>query len=161
LDLLWSRQNTTAPEIIPTLATFAERLATIAESSEVSICRLAALVTRVAEYPDPGIALARHFCRDQWITGPLNRPEGFELHTHKVFTLLDEIRVNSWIRIKAIKIGVGPYNRISIEQDINTLAEEVDKRHFTRQELASWLEAAGGELDTILAMYFPDNRPNS
>ena len=65
--------------------------------------------------------------------------------------------VNSWIRIRAVKIGAEAYRYVAVEQDINTLSEEIDKRTFNADEIKFWYRAASSEFDTILGLYFQDN----
>src|SRR5207237_1331542 len=48
----------------------------------------------------PALSLAKHFCQQRWLDGPLNRPGDFEMHTHKRFRLDDLFEINSWFRCK-------------------------------------------------------------
>ena len=83
VDIVWSRgEGGAEPELQSILSDFAGRLGAISAENTVPVGRLGAVVTRVAEVLEPGLALARQFCRDRWLSGPLNRPEGFELHAH-------------------------------------------------------------------------------
>jgi len=113
---------------------------------------------RQAASDNPGLLLARQYCKDRWLRGPLNRPEGFELHAHKTFELLPRLTVNRWVRIKTAKGGFPDYRYVTIEQDINTLSEEMDIRRFGPQESAAMFRAAARELDAILGLYFPASR---
>lgn len=125
------------------------------------IARLAAVATRYATHADPGLFLARHFCKDRWEETPLNRPENFELHAHKRFTFADDFQVNSWARSKTGRLtGQGEEKLIVLfEQDLNTLAEEMTKNKITEEEVKKYFGGAAGELDHILQLYYPD--PNS
>lgn len=155
VNVLWLRREEGLGNLANTLAEFADRLATIFEESEAGVGRLAAVVTRQASIEDPGGTLARQFCRDEFLGGPLNRPEGFELHAHKRFQLLPQLTVNSWIRIKTAKGASQEYRYVTVEQDINTLGEELESRRFSRDETVAVFDAASGEVDAILEMYFP------
>ena len=96
------------------------------------IARLAALATRFSVHEKPGLFLARHFCKDRWDKAPLNRPENFELHAHKRFTLASDFTVNSWARSKTGRLsGDGDEKLIVLfEQDLNTLAEAASEKEF-------------------------------
>ncbi len=121
------------------------------------IARLAALATRFSVHEKPGLCLARHFCKDRWDKAPLNRPENFELHAHKRFTLASNFRVNSWARSKTGKLsGDGDEKLIVLfEQDLNTLAEEAPTKDFSEAEVKKFFGAAANELDSILGLYYP------
>ena len=121
------------------------------------IARLAALSTRFSPHGKPGLFLARHFCKDRWDKAPLNRPENFELHAHKRFTLTSDFTVNSWARSKTGKVsGEGDEKLIVLfEQDLNTLAEEAPGKDFSEAEVKRFFGAVATELDRILELYYP------
>ncbi len=101
------------------------------------IARLAALATRFSPLETPGLFLARHFCKDRWDKAPLNRPENFELHAHKRFTLASDFTVNSWARSKTGKLsGDGDEKLIVLfEQDLNTVKEKEPTKGFSEAEV--------------------------
>lgn len=121
------------------------------------IARLAALATRFAAHENPGLFLARHFCKDRWDEAPLNRPENFELHAHKEFTMASDFKVNSWARSKTGRLSEEEDGKpvVLFEQDLNTLAEEMPTRDFTDEEVQKFYGAAATELDSILKLYYP------
>lgn len=135
---------------------FSDRIATIAEKNKVVIGRLAAVRVSMANEPTPGRMLSNQFCREEKVlNGPLNRLEGFELHAHKVYELYQAQNVNSWIRIKTSGSPGPDYEHIFIEQDINTLAEEVNIKNFDRVNITQFFHEASNQLDSILKAYFP------
>jgi hypothetical protein len=118
--------------------------------------RLAAVVQRFAANDAPGLTLAAAFCGEAAQAGPLNRPQNFELHAHKVFAF-GELNVNSWVRNKTAHTS-GPgaaKNGILVEQDINTLAEQAASHDFRDDKIARFFSSVGEELDSILALYYP------
>ena len=121
------------------------------------IARLAALATRFSPQEKPGLFLARHFCKDRWDKAPLNRPENFELHAHKRFTLASGLTVNSWARSKTGKLSGGGDEKLVVlfEQDLNTLAEAASEKEFGKAEIKKFFGAAATELDCILGLYYP------
>lgn len=120
--------------------------------------RLAALVTRFSPHGTPGLFLARHFCQDRWDEAPLNRPENFELHAHKKFTLASGFEVNSWARSKTGRLSEDGDEKLIVlfEQDLNTLAEEASARNFCEAEIKKFFGAVATELDSILGLYYPE-----
>ncbi len=134
---------------------FSDRIATIAEKNKVVIGRLASLRVSMANEPTPGRVLSKQFCRDEILNGPLNRLEGFELHVHKVYELYQAQNVNSWIRIKTSGSPGPDYERIFVEQDINTLAEEINIKNFDRESIKRFFNETSSQLDSILNAYFP------
>lgn len=109
INLFWRKPKADAPE--PTLAQFfAEATRLLNEYREflgARVGRIAAVLKRYAQHPSPGLFLAKHFCRESWLTRPLNRPEHFELHAHKRFSLAGRFDVNSWVRSKTGKLSPG------------------------------------------------------
>ena len=118
--------------------------------------RLAAICNRLLNHEEPGKALAKHFCREDLLSGSLNRPEGFELHAHKKFTLYGREVVNSWVRNKTGLRVVSNEPVIIIVQDVNTLAEQVHEREYTDEEMKLFFTASSVELDKILSIYYPE-----
>lgn len=155
VNLTWLRTDAGRRSLRAAFSDFGGKLVRIFEEQEAGLGRLAAVAARRTTAEEPGRVLSRQFCRERWLRGPLNRPEGFELHAHKTFQLLPDLTVNSWFRIKTAKGESGEYRHIAVEQDINTLAEEMESRRFSRKDTRRMLRAAASELDAILDMYFP------
>ena len=118
------------------------------------IGRLAAVATRFAQHENPGRYLASHFCREDWFRAPFNRPDGFELHAHKRYTLAD-FEVNSWVRNKTGHLSKGQHSApiVVVEQDLNTLAEE--QHDFDDDRIRQFYDIVATELDAILQLYYP------
>ena len=87
---------------------------------------------------------------------PLNRPENFELHAHKRYALYGEEVVNSWVRNKSAYKASDEKPVILVEQDLNTLGEQVLAREYTDEEMGLFFDAASSELDHILSIYYPE-----
>jgi len=123
---------------------------------DLRVARMAAVANRFCEQSDPGIFLSRHFCQDRWLRVPLNRPENFELHAHKRFTM-DTLTVNSWARSKTGEKSSqnGTFKGILFEQDINTLKEDLDEKNFSGDEVKAFFDLALAEFDKILELYYP------
>lgn len=121
------------------------------------IRRLAAIRTIYAIHDNPGLFLARHFCKDIWDEVPLNRPENFELHAHKIFPLSDKFTVNSWARSKTGNLTEDKKKTriVLFEQDLNTLAEEAKDSSFTSEDIALFFNQIIPAFDNILYQYYP------
>ena len=121
--------------------------------------RVASIMGRIAPDPNPGRTLAEHFCQEKWLRGPLNRPGDFELHAHKRFHLDALFEVNSWIRCKAAKLEKagteGPVSVILLEQDFNSLAEELDTREINENEIRQFFAISPRALQEVVSLYFP------
>jgi len=124
------------------------------QATNAVVNRIAVVRKSLARMDQPAKAMATHFCKDRWISGPLNRPESFEIHAHKVYTLYGSLEVNSWIRCKTARINQesNPPG-ILVEQDCNTLADKV--RDFSLPEISEFLAAVPGSFDETLSLYFP------
>lgn len=158
INLYWKRlksDNDTSIDINDFYSQFADRIATIAEKNKVVIGRLAALRMSLGNESTPGRVLSKQFCREEILNGPLRGVEGFELHAHKVFELYQAQYVNSWVRIKTSGSPGPDYEHIFVEQDINTLAEEINIRNFDRANIMRFFHEASEQLNSILNEYFP------
>lgn len=127
--------------------------------TQTRIGRLAFIIKRVAENPQPARELTTHFCKENWLKGPLNRPESFELHAHKKFALTAQDTVNSWFRCKVATLNAREQTpetpAVLVEQDLNTLAEEIGTASYGDEDLKRFFDAAIGESLNILRLYFP------
>jgi len=128
--------------------------------------RLAGVVIRYAFCENPGLFLARHFCHNKWDKEPFNRPESFELHSHKTFNLFEKqghapLIVNSWVRCKSgfrKEEGGGTSKIVLVEQDINTLQDANVLKTFSPQEIDDFFKAIPEKFDEIMKLYFPEGQ---
>jgi hypothetical protein len=162
-DVRWLHQATGHEMPLNDFSGFSQRaLNAFHQAAHLRPGRVAFITTRFQPYENPGMVLARHFCRPELLSndpakkGPLNRPENFELHSHKKFQM-GRFLVNSWMRCKTGMLSVGDRNRsiIFVEQDLNTLAEVLEETEFSDDDLRDFHHLALGELETILRLYFP------
>ena len=70
-----------------------------------------------------------------------------------MFRLTDQLTVNSWVRNKTGKLTGTDRPIVVVEQDLNTLAEEM--RDFADADIQTFFDAASIEFDTILQLYYP------
>jgi len=123
------------------------------------IGRLAAVRTSFVIHENPGLFLARHFCKDTWDKAPLNRPENFELHSHKVYKLADRFNVNSWVRNKTgFLVTEEKKTRIILsEQDLNTLVDKTEGLAYDIKDIELFYNKITPEFDKVLCQYYPIN----
>lgn len=128
------------------------------EFAHARVGRIAAVVDSFSPHSSPGKFLAQHFCKNELIEAPLNRPESFELHAHKKYPLGGSFIVNSWVRNKTGIFGKGENKKdiILVQQDINTIEEETSDRKFTSDEIAGFYGSVEPEMLTILKLYYPE-----
>lgn len=139
-------------------STAIEILADYKAQLRARVDRMGAVINRTTPIDNAGRFLATHFCDKRWTEGqPFNRPDGFELHAHKVFDLNKEHRVNSWVRnITGMVKSAGATNTvIIIEQDINTLAFADHATNLTEDKLKSFFSDIPLKFDEILKLYYP------
>lgn len=117
----------------------------------VQVVRLAYVLSRTAESKDPAGALARYFLRPKLLEGPLNRPADFQLHAHKVYAPAGMPTVNSWVRWRVGALVTTGVKVITVEQDLNTLAES--DAVYDSTSVAAFIKAAPAEMDSILDLY--------
>lgn len=118
--------------------------------------RLGFIVVRSAEHENPGRLLAEHFCRPELLSnqpgkkGPLNRPEQFEIHSHKTFTL-GQFRLNSWVRFKSGTRKNRPI--LLVEEDLNTPAQDLADVQFSDDQMREFFSRTALESEAILRLY--------
>lgn len=117
--------------------------------------RLALVITRGVAIRDPASVLVRQFCSPRAMGSPLSRSDDFELHNHKRYRFRPwGATVNSWVRCRATVLVAGEPG-IMIEQDINTLEEEMEINSFDAEAIHRFLTSATEEADHVLDLYFP------
>ncbi|MBX7137354.1 MAG: hypothetical protein K1X83_05170 [Oligoflexia bacterium] len=159
LDCFWTLPQGMNASVKPTaLDTGVQMISHVVEKSNIRVGRCAVVFVRLLEHQSPGEELSRYFCNEAAKSGPLKRSENFEIHNHKVYELIDSnsaIKINSWVRCKTGGTVSGNKRVIIVEQDLNTLGEELKSRNFTSGSLKGFFKAAAKEADSILELYFP------
>lgn len=130
--------------------------------TKATISRLAYVVHRAKEQPNPATELSRHFCQERWTKTAIKRSDNFELHSHKKYKP-EAFRtdLNSWMRCKSGVLNKGPkdgktaLDAILIEQDLNTTIESADSIEFQQSDIADFFKFSFIESDSILGLYFP------
>jgi len=154
----------TSDQIAPDLALISDIFPVAREIVAGRISRVAYNRLRTFVSPDGAMALVRFFCLPEMSSrgadtpGPLSRCENFEIHAHKTYAIRPDLTINSWLRCKTgIANPEGPV--ISVEQDLNTLAEESVARSFGPEDAVSLLREMSNETDAIFSLYFPNGVP--
>jgi hypothetical protein len=125
---------------------------------KVRVSRIAFTCSRFARQKNPAKLLAEHFCKPAWIASPFNRPENFEIHSHKVFDLPGSQKINSWMHIRTAQLtGDAPPSALVIvaEQDFNTVGEISSNQNYTENDISRFFRASAKEIDKVLDRYFP------
>lgn len=133
--------------------------------TQAHAARVACVLHRMADDANPARALSSHFCKQRWTDTALNRPGDFELHAHKRFRLDDLFEINSWVRCKtAVRVEedkekgkVSAPNLILVEQDFNSLAEQMEERELRQEEIRRFFALAPAEMRHVLGLYFPND----
>lgn len=159
IDLFWLK-SVADPSNIPLDAFFREAIQRLNEYGEflgARVGRMAAVLNRYAEHPAPGLFLTRHFCQDRWLTGPLAQLENCELHTHRRLSLAERFQVNFWVRSKTGTLSSGQESSpvVVVEQDLNTLLEDMETQAFTSGDIEKFFLATVTQFDESLQLYYP------
>ena len=160
LDVYWQRLKDDSDQqqeaVSQTSSALVQKfLTSLPESTAV---RLAVLTRRVAEFEQPASVLAKHFCRSEILGGPLNRPESFEIHAHKIYEPDGLPQVNSWVRWRTGLLDDSP--AITVENDLNTLKDAASDEGISSDEIRSFLTLAPPEAERILREYLFENQPS-
>jgi hypothetical protein len=121
------------------------------------VCRLGLVLGRVCYEEQPSATLLERFCKadvfDAAIAdAPFRRSANFEIHNHKRY-VFQNVTINSWVRFRT---GTGESAPgITLEQDINTLNEDVGQNDFDADSIKEFFSYAVPEMDATLRKCFP------
>lgn len=137
------------------IQTASQILTELLEKINVNCGRIAIVINRFAIKDNPAKEIVLHFCEDNFMKEPFDRPSEFEIHSLKKYTFLEKYEVNSWVRIRS---GHLQYEKgiiksvINVQQDINTIAEET--RSYSSEEIIKFYNNIHDEFNKILKLYF-------
>jgi hypothetical protein len=127
----------------------------------VRVGRLGLVIVRLCQVEHPAQVLVERFCRDEMKDpgspdAPLRNSLNFEIHNHKRYTFpAGGLTVNSWVRCRTRALAKDQSPVLMVDQDINTLTEEMRERTFSLDDIASFYDTGVHEADAILGKYFP------
>jgi len=122
------------------------------------IGRVAVIAVRACFAEDPAQKLVERFCNESSRREPFNRSAQFEIHNFKAYRPAGgEINydINSWVRCRTAVSKHDQRSVVQVEQDLNTLAEDLELRRFDVNAMRTFFTVATRELDDILQKYFP------
>lgn len=159
IDILWQKTKKDLKEI--KIDEFFQKAFGYLEEyryeTKARIGRMAGVIKRYKKEKDPGKFLAKHFCKENYLVEPFNRPENFEIHAHKRYRIAKDFLVNSWVRNKSAKISFEneQFTVITVDQDINTLNEDINEKKFSKLKIKKFFDIIPDEFDAILNLYYP------
>lgn len=126
-------------------------------SLEVECNRVAMVIDRISLNDNAAENISSHFCKNEFLEEPIDRPSEFEIHSLKKFSFIDTFDVNSWVRIKSGRLKkedgiIRPM--INVHQDINTTSETT--KTFNETEIRTFFKNVYDEFDKILKLYIPE-----
>jgi len=156
-NVYWNKTSSEVnPEVLSVIDEMNGILRDIIKEQGVSAGRLAFILNRFAPVEDVAKMLAAHFCKEKWLATALKQPENFELHVHEKHTLgTGQFNVNTWFRVRTGHIVVDSKPAVLVQQDINTMAEELESQHFQLEQIQTFFHEAVKLGDQVLALYFP------
>jgi hypothetical protein len=125
----------------------------------VRVGRVGLVVRRVCPEESPAQALIERFCNDSSQREPFNRSATFEIHNHKEYIPRRDgvdYLINSWVRCKSAQMAADDSPVVLVEQDLNTLAGDMESRRFDADQIQAFYQLAAEEADAILRVYFPE-----
>lgn len=134
-----------------------EPLLRFPDSQEIQVGRMALVVKRSLAIEKAASTLAAQFCKPELVNeesdrSPLRHSRQFRLENLKRFASPQGL-VNSWVRCYNEQNDEN--NSIIIEQDINTLPEELETTAFQADDIDRFFAWLPEEMDRILSLYFP------
>lgn len=131
----------------------------VRSDSEVQVGRLALVVQRWLPIDNPATNLAECFFKPNLVDedserSPLRHSAEFRFDNLKKYqSPVENRQVNSWVR--CLSHTVNGRTGILVEQDINTLQEEMTATAFRPEEIRQFFAWTPAEMDLILDKYFP------
>lgn len=156
-DISWNRTSSEVnPDVHAVVDEINDILRDIIKDQVVSAGRLAFILNRFAPVEDTAKVLAAHFCKEEWLTTALKQPENFELHVHERHAFgTGQFNVNSWFRVRTGRLVADSKSAVLVQQDINTIAEELESQRFEPEQIQAFFHEAIELDDQVLALYFP------
>jgi hypothetical protein len=160
LDMFREEGDSVSDELVTAFFGWAADLALgYLDAMQAKAGRVACYLTRVFKDEDPGMTLKRHFCQQRWVEGPMKRNGDFELHVQERIKLGDLFEINSWVRSKTATLiprGGERTGVILVEQELNSLAEQMDVRSLAPEEIREFSRLAPWTLGQVLEQYYPN-----
>ncbi len=158
--VLTQQADTIQPDALKGFLEFA--LSVFAGYLEAMPCqarRVACVVNRFAPDENGAKNLAAHFCKDELLADPLDRPSDFEVHAAKQFKFGGWLAISSWFRCKSVsvKFGEAPLvPGVMIMQDFNSaVVEHEDAKPLSTEQVCRFFQNAPEELQLVVNRYFP------
>ena len=156
----WNRpKDGESPDLSIVVARCCEVQEQYVRETSVRVGRLGLVVTRICKVENPAQMLVRRFCNAESQKESFNRSANFEIHNHKEYTPQREglaFKINSWVRCKTANLQGDGGPAILVEQDLNTLAAEIEQRRFDPEQIRQFSQAAAAEAEDIFRKYFPE-----
>ena len=155
IDSFWHLRDLSSAAPDDVVARCVEVLAHYVESTHTTAARLAVVITRASQVPEPARLLVSHFCNEESQQRLFRDSVNFEIHNHKRHLLPGGPEVNSWVRCKTGHLSVSEAPVLLVEQDVNTVEEIAYPNQFDPQGISDYFQRAAAETDSILQVYFP------
>jgi len=163
LDVCWSAINPQGPIEIPaffqwTNDVFSQYKHTMA----CRVVRLAGVVHKfspAASSAEAAQRLTEYFCPGRCSRDPFDQAREFEIHELRQLNMPGFL-VNSWVRFKTPTLTIVTANGnnqmtgIFIEQDINTLAEEMPTNNYSAGDIGKFYSVLPSNCEQILEGFF-------
>jgi hypothetical protein len=141
-------------------STASSYLSSLLQEIGAKCVRIAAVMKRYYRIENPASEIATHFSKESFLDEPFDRPSEFEIHSLKKCEIHGFDNVNSWVRVKSGIIhekGSTPKPAIIIEQDINTLPENMGATDYNETQINHFYNNINDEFENIIKLYFPAN----
>lgn len=116
----------------------------------LSIGRLALLINRYILTDEAGQLISRAFLKEAVFSKMQTVLENTEVHLHRKIKV-SGVNANEWIRFKSGLLnlpGTLSRNILLVEQDINTLAEEVTSKQFSPDDVKKFTDAGFSQAES-------------
>ncbi|MEH2080984.1 MAG: hypothetical protein V7K89_13570 [Nostoc sp.] len=159
INSLWLRTDNVKTETQEIVDICKEVLEYYIQSMQIEVNRLGLVTIRVHQTQKPATLLSNKFCKPELIDQVFSSSENFEIHNHSIKNI-ENFVVNVWTRCKSglIVNNDQTHSALIVEQDLNTLAQDLEDRKFNLEEIKSFFSLMQLESQAILQLYFPNNQ---
>ncbi|MBW4610023.1 MAG: hypothetical protein KME22_23125 [Hassallia sp. WJT32-NPBG1] len=151
-----SSEQQVEPEDI--LSTSMQVLESYVQGMGTQVGRLALVLTRAFKAENPAKLIIERFCKPELQSTIFKGSENFEIHSHQQIKI-ENFSINSWMRCKTGLLNINNVNfkGVIVEQDWNTLAEEIEQRKFEIEEIKNYFQICAAESEASLKAYLPED----
>ncbi|WP_353930780.1 hypothetical protein WJM97_21330 [Okeanomitos corallinicola TIOX110] len=153
----WAKLEQQETELQNIISQSLEVLEHYIHNLEVKVGRLGLVLIRIHQSENPSQLIIERLCKPELQNTIFKNTKNLDFRNHQRI-ILDNCDVNSVMTCKTglMKINDIESQGVIVEQDLNTLAEEMEQRSFKIEDLKKYFQLAAEEAELNLKIHFPE-----